>query len=236
MRRYLIVDDNRELAENLAEILRDRGSEVTVAASGPEALDMARERRFDALLTDMRMPFMGGAQVVRGIRRIDPGVAVVVVTAYEDDDALEAARREGLLAVLSKPVPVERLLRLLEAARRDGLVVVLEDDPHPADSLGEALRAHGFAAIGAASVLEAERLGPVRPFCALLDLRLPAGSDGEAVRRLAERFPGLPMLVVTGRADQVPPVACRGLFLTPLDTAALLEAVERLHVEAAGRA
>jgi CheY-like chemotaxis protein len=236
MRRYLIVDDNRELAENLAEILRDRGSEVAVAASGPEALEMARERRFDALLTDMRMPLMGGAQVVRRIRRIDPGVAVVVVTAYEGDDALQAARREGLLAVLSKPVPVERLLRLLEAARRDGLVVVLEDDPHLADSLGEALRARGFAAIGAASVLEAERLGPARPFCALVDLRLPVGSDGEAVRRLAERYPGLPMLAVAGRADQVPPAACRGLFREPLDTAALLEAVERLHLELAGRA
>ncbi len=42
MRRYLIVDDNREFAENLAEILRDSGDEVAIAEGGPEALELAR--------------------------------------------------------------------------------------------------------------------------------------------------------------------------------------------------
>jgi two-component system, response regulator PdtaR len=232
MRRYLIVDDNREFAENLSEILRDRGAEVAVAESGPEALDLAGGQRFDALLTDMRMPLMGGAEVVHRVRRLDPGVAAVVVTAYAGDDSLEAARREGLLAVLPKPIAVERLLALLEAARRDGLVAVVEDDRNLSDNLCEALRTRGFAAVTAASLLETERLGPVRPFCALVDLRLPGGPDGAAMRHLAERFPGLPMLVVTGHVAQVAPLPHRGLFPKPFDTAALLAAVERLHGEA----
>jgi CheY-like chemotaxis protein len=118
MRRYLIVDDNRDFAENLAEILRDSGDEVAIAESGPEALELARGRRFDALLTDMRMPFMGGAELVHEIRRIDPGAAAMVITAHVSDDALEAARREGLLAVLNKPVAVGRCLSL---ASRGGL-------------------------------------------------------------------------------------------------------------------
>src|SRR5512134_1318642 len=128
MRRYLVVDDNRAFAENLAEIVRDLGDEVDVAASGEAALALARARRFDCLVTDMRMPFMGGAELVHRLRRVDPGLPAVVVTAHVGDDELERARQEGLLAVLPKPVPLGRLLEALAGARRDGLVVVVEDD------------------------------------------------------------------------------------------------------------
>ena len=228
MRHYLIVDDNRAFAENLGEIVRDLGDEVAVAESGPEALALARARRFDAVVTDMRMPLMGGAELVHHVRRIDPGVAAIVVTAYVHDNALEAARREGLLAALPKPVPIGRLLELLGQARRDGLVAVIEDDLALCDNLCEMLRGRGFAAVTAGSVLETERLGPVQPFCGLVDLRVPGGPAGEAMRRLSAKYPGLPMLVVTGYHDE-PPLPYHALFPKPFDTAALLAAVEREH-------
>ncbi len=233
MRTYLVVDDNRDFAENLAEILRDRGDDVVIAEGGPEAVACARERRFDAVLTDMRMPLMGGAEVVHEVRRSDPGVPAMVVTAHVGDDALEAARREGLLAVLSKPIDVPRLLELLGSARRDGLVAVIEDDVRMSDNLCEALRSRGFAAVTASSVTETERLGPVRPFCALVDLRLPGGPDGEAMRRRGAKYPGLPMIVVSALTD-APPVPHEGWFSKPFDTRALLAAVERLHQGRAG--
>ncbi|MCM2332358.1 MAG: response regulator [Anaeromyxobacteraceae bacterium] len=235
MRRYLIVDDNREFAENLAEILRDAGDEVAIATGGAEALALARGARFDALLTDMRMPLMGGAELVHEVRRLDPGLAAMVVTAHAGDDALEAARREGLLAVLPKPVPIQRLLELLAVARRDGLVVVVEDDQRLSDNLCEVLRGRGFAVVTAASVLETERLGPVRPFAALVDLRVPGGPDGEALLRLSARFPNLPIIVMTGVHGEAP-LPTQAFFKKPFDTGALLAAVERLHAAQAGAA
>src|SRR5512141_1602365 len=203
MRHYLIVDDNRAFAENLGEIVRDLGDEVSVAEDGARALALAERRCFDAMVTDMRMPLMGGAELVHHVRRIDPGLAAIVVTAYVRDNDLEAARR-------------------------DGLVVVLEDDAALCDNLCEALRSRGFAAVTAASVLETERLGPVQPFCALVDLRIPGGPAGEAMRRLASKYPGLPLPVVTAYHDD-PPLPHVALFSKPFDTAALLEAVERQH-------
>jgi two-component system, response regulator PdtaR len=232
-RHYLIVDDNLAFAENLSEIVVDLGDEVTVAANGAEALALAGQRRFDALVTDMRMPVMGGAELVHRVRRVDPGVAAIVVTAYVRDNELAEARSEGLLATLPKPVPIGRLLELLSVARRDGLVVVVEDDLALCDNLCEALRVRGFAAVTAASVLETERLGPVRPLCALVDLRVPGGPDGEAMRRLAAKYPGLPMLVVTA-LPEAPPVLCEAVFPKPFDTGALLAAVEGLHARRAG--
>src|SRR5262245_58041804 len=137
MRHYLLVDDNLAFAENLAEIIADAGAEATVVDSGERALALAAVTRFDALVSDMRMPTMGGAEVVRRIRRIDPGLPAIVVTAYTADNELESARQEGLLAVLSKPVVVPRLLEHLARARRDAIVALVEDDVALADNLTE---------------------------------------------------------------------------------------------------
>jgi CheY-like chemotaxis protein len=229
MRRYLLVDDNAAFAENLAEIIGDMGDQALVASSGAQALELVSSSRFDALVSDMRMPVMTGAELVHQVRQIDAGLPAIVVTAYTADNDLEEARREGLLAVLPKPVPLARLVDLLRSARRDGLVAVVEDDVDLADNLSEALRSAGFAAVTAASVVETDRLGGIAPFAALVDLRVPGGGDGEAMRRLAERFPGLPMMVITAYARLAPPVAHAQLFEKPFDTGKLLAAVAELY-------
>jgi DNA-binding NtrC family response regulator len=132
--------------------------------------------------------------------------------------------------VLAKPAPIDRLLALLSTARRDGLLAVLEDDPALLDNLTEALRMRGFASVTAATVLDTDRLGPVRPFAALADVRLPGGPDGEAIRRLTARFPGIPVVVVTA-FPAAGPEGARAVFGKPFDTAALLDVVERIHAE-----
>lgn len=231
-RSYLIVDDNRAFAENIAEILTDAGAQTQVASSGAEALEAVRNRRFSAVLTDMKMPVMSGAQVVHDIRRIDPGIPALVMTAYTGDNDLEAARSEGLFALLPKPVPMATLLQLLESARRDALVAVVEDDESLRDNLSEALRGRGFTAVLAGSVIEADRLGCVRPFAALVDLRLPDGADGEALKKLEERYPGIPMVVITAHSDTPLPFSTAAFFRKPFSTEQLLSKLDELHASA----
>ncbi|MCY1077539.1 response regulator [Archangium lansingense] len=238
MRKYLLLDDNEAFAENLAEILRDGGDEATVVTEGAHALELARAQLFDVLLTDMKMPGMSGASAVHRIRQVDPGLAAVVITAYPGEDDLETARREGLLAVLPKPVPIPALVSLLSEARRDGLVALVEDDLALSDNLTEVLRARGFSCITASSVLDADQLAAVRPFAALVDLRLPGGPDGEALRRLRARFPELPVFVMTAYPEVLLPEAMpehAGVFSKPFDPAALLNELERAHASRARR-
>lgn len=232
MRHYLLVDDNVAFAENLAEIMRDAGDEISIASGGVEALAQVKAKRFDAVLTDMRMPVMNGAQLVHELRRVDPGIPVIVATAYSGDDDLRVARNEGLLAVMSKPLKLERLMELLRAARRDGLVALVEDDETLSDNMSELLRSRGLTAVTAASVTETERLGPVKPFAALVDLRVPGGPDGEAMRRLSLKYPGMPILVVTAHSDVPPPMPYQELFRKPFNPDALMTAVERLYAGA----
>lgn len=73
MRSILIVDDNRAFAENLAEIVSDAGvGTAEVADSGQRALELIAGKHFDALVTDMRMPKMNGAELIERARQIDP--------------------------------------------------------------------------------------------------------------------------------------------------------------------
>jgi len=228
MKKYLMVDDNLAFAENVAEILRDGGAEVTVAGSAQQALELARQTRFDALVTDMRMPVMSGARLVHEIRSVDPGLPAIVITAYTGESDLLAAREEGLLAVLPKPVPIEKLIALLASARHNGLVALVEDDSALADNLTEALRDRGFSGVTARSVAETDRLGGVSPFVALVDLRMPGGPDGAALRRLLERIPQLPVLVMSAHPDAIAHSSWPVAFQKPFKTSELLEAVEKL--------
>jgi len=232
MGRFLLVDDNAALGENLAEILRDAGHEVSLALTGKEGLELLFRTRYDALITDMRMPVMSGAQLLMGMRAIDPGMPAIVITAYTADDEMQTARDQGLLAVLPKPVPVARLIELLRVARRDGLVALVEDDPALADNLAEALRDRGFSTIAARSLVETERMRCLQPFVALVDMRLPGSSDGAALRGLSAMFPKLPLLATTAFADAVPQGSDVPVFQKPFSTAELLSAVERLHGKA----
>ena len=227
-RRYLIVDDNLAFAENLAEIQENEGDGVSLAGTGAEAVKLVQATQFDAVLTDMRMPVMGGAQLVHELRQIDPGVPALVVTAYIGDRDINFAVREGLLAVLSKPIPIPKLIELLGAARRDGIVVLVEDDGALSDNLSEALRARGLTAVTSSSVLETQRLGPLRPFSAIVDLRVRGGPDGEAMRHLLKRFPGLPVVVTTGH-DISPPSPPHKLFRKPVVTEEVMGAIETLY-------
>lgn len=229
MRSYLIVDDNTELADNLAEILVETGAHVDVVSSGQDALEKAAHNRYDALVSDMRMPVMHGAELIHRMRRLDPGLPAVVVSAYTRDDDLAAARREGLLAVLPKPAPVARLVELVSGAKRNGLVAVVEDDPGLLENLTEALRAHGFSAVTARSLVETERMEGIAPFLAIADLRVPGGPDGVCVDRLKLKFPQLPVFVITAHADTAPLPAYHRLFTKPFRTAELMAAVENAY-------
>ncbi|MEM9067058.1 MAG: response regulator [Myxococcota bacterium] len=111
--RVLVVDDNQELAENLAEILVDEGHEATVAAGAEDTLSI--DECFDLALLDVRMDGVDGVELLRRIRARCPSTNCVMMTAFTRDERLDEARDLGAV-VLQKPVRVEELLALVDAA------------------------------------------------------------------------------------------------------------------------
>jgi two-component system, response regulator PdtaR len=229
-RHYLLIDDNEAFAENLAEILRDTGASVDVANDGFKALSLVKTTRYDALVTDMRMPGMTGAEVLREIRRFDPGVPAVLLSAYSLSEQLRMARRDGLLAVLSKPQQIPRLLKILAAARRDGAVLLVEDDVALADNLSEALCERGLTAVTAGELKELQSI-QATPFAALVDLRLPDARFGEALLAVETRWPRTPAIVMTAFGQEAAAVGAKECVHKPFDTATVLARLEALYRE-----
>lgn len=112
LRRILIIDDNADLAENIAEILQMEGHVTDVAASGEEALLKHIDSELDVVVTDYRLPGMSGAEFLRQIRRRWLNVQTVVMSAYSDEQTMGEARTLGA-SFFAKPVDFKRLARLV---------------------------------------------------------------------------------------------------------------------------
>jgi len=115
-RRILVVDDDVDAAEALADLLRDYGHDVGTAHDGPGALDSARRHRPDVVLLDIGMPEMDGYEVAKRIR-CDLGLGdalLVALSGYGEDRHRRLAREAGFDQHVTKPVDASRLEELLK--------------------------------------------------------------------------------------------------------------------------
>lgn len=120
--KLLFVDDEEELVSAVVERLELRGIDAVGVTSGDEALHHLREAAFDVVVIDVRMPGIGGLEVLRTINRRHPGVKVILMTGHGSSEDSEIGRRLGAIAYLQKPVDLEDLLATIEQSvqRRDG--------------------------------------------------------------------------------------------------------------------
>jgi len=115
----LIVDDEIELAETLAEGLSDRGFHATAISSGSEALERMERGPVDALVTDLRMAGFDGLSLLAESRRLAPQRPVIVMTAYGAIDTAVESIRQGAYHYLTKPFRLDELAIFLRRGLDD---------------------------------------------------------------------------------------------------------------------
>ena len=113
-----MVDDNRDAAETLAALLSELGATVTVADSGPAALEILKTFQPEAVLLDIGMPEMDGYEVSRRIRATpDHGrVLLIALTGWGQEDDVRRSRAAGFDHHLVKPPDVDKLRDLLASS------------------------------------------------------------------------------------------------------------------------
>jgi len=118
--RLLLVDDQEMFREGLRLILaQQRDFEIVgEAAQGLAALEAVRKLSPDVVLMDLRMPVLGGAEATRRIKAEAPGVRVIVLTTFEEDEEVFAAMRAGASGYLLKASPSEKLCEAIRLAAR----------------------------------------------------------------------------------------------------------------------
>jgi DNA-binding NtrC family response regulator len=110
----LVVDDEANARTALTELLREEGYAVEMAADGFKALGKIEESRPDLILTDLKMPGMGGVELLEKAKALDEDVAVVVMTAFGAVDTAVDAMRKGAANYLTKPLNLAELTLVLE--------------------------------------------------------------------------------------------------------------------------
>src|SRR2546422_9488200 len=100
--KILVVDDEQSMTQFLSIVLRKEGCQVTTVNNGREALEKARAENFDVVITDIKMPGMDGIQLLQGIKKHDPSLPVVIMTAYASQQSAIDAVNLGAFQYLIK--------------------------------------------------------------------------------------------------------------------------------------
>src|ERR671916_3540803 len=114
----LVVDDERSQREILEMILSGEGYDLMTAASGEAAMRIARDRRFDLVLTDLKMTGMDGIELLQRLLAYDSSIIVILLTAHGSIDSAKEELRRGAFDYLEKPFDQEKLLETINV---DGL-------------------------------------------------------------------------------------------------------------------
>jgi DNA-binding NtrC family response regulator len=105
----LVVDDEVVVREGVRRVLEGAGYHVEVCASGRSALDLMQEKAFDLVITDLKMPGMGGLEVLKTIKILQPEVPVIIITGYSTVDTAVDAMKNGAIDYIAKPFSPEQL-------------------------------------------------------------------------------------------------------------------------------
>jgi DNA-binding NtrC family response regulator len=116
----LLVDDDPGFLTALTKTLTKHGYAVTTAAEAAGAVEATadRKQKFDIVITDLSMPKISGLTVLRAVKGAFPGVEVIVITAFGDQETEEKAMRQGAFAFVQKPLDPEKFLSLITSAMK----------------------------------------------------------------------------------------------------------------------
>jgi DNA-binding NtrC family response regulator len=116
----LVVDDERSNVESLEKIFQREGMRVLVAYDAKHALEQVRSHRIHVVLTDLMMPGTTGLELLRAIKRVQPEVEVVLMTAYGSVEAAVSAMREGAYDFVEKPLKRMTIVKSVRKAAERG--------------------------------------------------------------------------------------------------------------------
>jgi DNA-binding NtrC family response regulator len=114
--RILIVDDEERFRKTLAKRLGERELEVMTVGSGMEALDEIQRRLYDVIILDIKMPGISGIEALGEIKKINPGLEVILLTGHGSMDSAIDGMRKGAYDYLLKPCDIDLLVEKILGA------------------------------------------------------------------------------------------------------------------------
>ncbi len=230
--RVLVIDDDRDHAESIVDILAMRGHVVQAAFSGEDGVKIFRDEDFDIVFMDVKLPGMNGVETFFEFKKIRPDAKVMMMTGYSVEQLISQAIENGALGVLRKPFAIADLLQVLDEIKPRGIVLVADDDPDFADSLKPILSRHGYRVEIASTGKEALEMASHDDVnCLVLDLAMPFLTGVEVYLKLKESGKSIPTIFVTGSQGEKSAALAglrqvdNGILLKPFDPRELIAAI-----------
>jgi two-component system response regulator HydG len=231
MTHVLIVDDDRDHAESLADVIEMRGHTTQLAYSGEEAIGYFSAEDFDFVLLDVKLPGINGVDTFLNLKKIRPAAQVMMMTGFSVEQLVAQAIQGGALGVLHKPFAATQILELLNNVKQSGRVLVADGDPDFVAGIVPILAGAGYDVEVAATGAEAlAKMFGDHIDCLLINLRLPVLSGADLYARLVEAGRAVPIVLMTGGHEdaeqdaQLRSQTCDVLF-KPFDPSTLLAAI-----------
>ena len=140
----LIVDDDTSLSEELSDFLESVGYATTVVNNGQSAIVLSKERAFDVILMDVKMPVMGGVESYKKIKQIRPSAVILFMTAYALGDLAKDMIGEGEYEIINKPHNLDAIISMIEKSQKGFLVSLVDADIDVRNKMRDALQAKNY--------------------------------------------------------------------------------------------
>ncbi len=118
MPSILVVDDELSMREFLKILLEKEGYKVTTAAEPAGAFDLIQDQEFDLILSDVKMPGIGGLTLLEKIKEIDNSIPVIMITAFASPENAVVAMKSGAFDYITKPFKVDEIIKIIKSALR----------------------------------------------------------------------------------------------------------------------
>ena len=115
--KALIVDDNTEITDMMAQYLQLKGYECTVLNHGKHAIEQILTKKYDFVLLDIAMPDISGLDIIDGLKKIDKlkeNKIVVLTASSVSDDELQSFLKKGAVAYIRKPIELTQFLKVIK--------------------------------------------------------------------------------------------------------------------------
>ncbi len=122
--KVLLVDDEEDFLEAMAERMRARDMEVTTASSAREAFKKMESETFDAIVLDFQMPEMDGMEALKSIKAKRPESQIILLTGFATVEKGVQAMKEGAADFMEKPADLEVLSQKIKEAKAEKMVIV----------------------------------------------------------------------------------------------------------------
>ena len=116
MNKILVVDDEQSMRDFLAIMLKKEGYEVVAAENGKDALKAVQAEIFDLVITDAKMPYIDGLEVLRTVKEVSPETVVIMITAYASTETAVEAMKLGAYDYMTKPFKVDEIKLIIQKA------------------------------------------------------------------------------------------------------------------------